>query len=151
MATKKVERLGTPRTAPSPSPLKGKASDTKDRLIDLTKGAASGSRAIKGDNSPESTAPFKGVCPTKPRVPNAKTIFASCSSMVAPKGAHTGHAPERRNHRCGQRAPTLRCRYLSSPPRILGRGNWPGDRPCSDFRLYRLSGRHGITVYKIGS
>jgi hypothetical protein len=76
MATKKVERLGTPRTAPLPSPLKGKASDTKDRLIDLTKGAASGSRAIKGDNSPESTAPFKGVCPTKPHVPNAKTIKA---------------------------------------------------------------------------
>jgi RelB antitoxin len=76
MATKKVERLGTPRAAPSPSPLKGKASDTKDRLIDPTKGAASGSRSIKGDNSLENTVSSKGVCPMKPHVPNAKTIKA---------------------------------------------------------------------------
>jgi RelB antitoxin len=76
MATKKVEKLGTSRAASSSSSLKGKASDAKDRPIDPIRAVASGSRSIKGANSPKSTASSKGVCPTKPHVPNATTIKA---------------------------------------------------------------------------
>jgi hypothetical protein len=76
MATKKVEKLGTSRAGSSSSPPKGKASNAKGRAIDPTKGGASGPRSIKGANSSKSTASSKGVCPTRPHVPNAKTIRA---------------------------------------------------------------------------
>jgi hypothetical protein len=76
MATKKVEKPGTSRAASSSSSRKGKASNSNDRRIDPTKGGASGSRSIKGANSPKSTASSKGVCPTQPHIPNARTIKA---------------------------------------------------------------------------
>jgi hypothetical protein len=76
MATKKVEKLGTSRAGFSSSPLKGRASNTKGRVVDPTKGGTSGSRSIKGASSSESSASPKGVCPTKPHVPNATTVKA---------------------------------------------------------------------------
>jgi hypothetical protein len=76
MATKKVEKLGTSRAAPSSSPLKDKASNVPDRAIDRTKGLASGSRTIKGAGSTKGAPSSKGVCPTQPHVPNATTIKA---------------------------------------------------------------------------
>jgi hypothetical protein len=74
MARKKVEEPGTSRAGSSSSSLKGKASNTKGRVIDPVKGVASGS--IKGASPPKGTASSKGVCPTKPHVPNATTIKA---------------------------------------------------------------------------
>jgi hypothetical protein len=76
MATKKVEKLGRSRAASSSSSRKGKASNGKGRVIDPTEGVASGSRSIKGTHSPKSTAASKGVCPTQPHIPNARTIKA---------------------------------------------------------------------------
>jgi hypothetical protein len=84
MATKKVEKPGASRAKSSFR--KAKALSSKDPLIGRVKRDVpgsisvkrdgSGSRSIKGADSPKSTASSKGVCPTKPHVPNAKTIKA---------------------------------------------------------------------------